>query len=412
MTVDAVHRAGRARRQRLRRRAGHGVFRGLALLVDRPHEGNRLPIGIGRDVFDAHVRVGVPVDGVARHGLLSRPPDVHDQRRRGLGVRLIFGVLANRARALAMPERGRVAGATDLERRPQLGLRGRNGPREIAVDDVHELTDAGQLGVHQRPPALADMTLHAGDFGVRRVLPRRVLRVHLRVARLAAELRRLHVVQRPLRREQHQSGIDDGQGHDANQGRAHARPAQVNDRPVDRRRGVATQRPALQPDAQRNQQQAEHEHCRHRDEDHQSGVRVGEQSEQVGGEQRQERHRAHRRNDDAGERDGMPSRGAAGHRYLLQADHVGDERVEIRRRQLGVTIGHRRLLGRIGFLFHVFWRDDPRADVVSAQLLADPVERTRLATGSGDGVAHRTLLCVRTRPCPSRRRPGPGPDAP
>jgi hypothetical protein len=38
----------------------------------------------------------------------------------------------------------------------------------------------------------------------------------------------------------------------------------------------------MQPDAQRNEQQAEHEQRRHRDEDHQSGVWIGEQSEQIG----------------------------------------------------------------------------------------------------------------------------------
>ena len=88
---------------------------------------------------------------------------------------------------------------------------------------MHELTDAGQLVVHERPRAVADVALHAGDFGVGRVLPRRVLRVHRRVARLSAELGRLHVVQRALRREQDQGGIDDGHGRDDNHGGAHAR---------------------------------------------------------------------------------------------------------------------------------------------------------------------------------------------
>ena len=97
---------------------------------------------------------------------------------------------------------------------------------------------------------------------------------------------------------------------------------------------------------------------------------------------------------------------------LLQAGHVGDERVDVGRRQLRIAVGHRRLLGRLGLRLHLLRRDDPRADFGGAELLADAVERIGSCCPRRRWRGTSNTSARRTRPCPSRRRPGPWPDAP
>src|SRR5947208_16788705 len=77
---------------------------------------------------------------------------------------------------------------------------------------------------------------------------------------------------------------------------------------------------------------------------------------------------------------------------LLQARHVGDQRVEIRGGQATVLRRHRRLLGGAGLGRRFLRMGDPLVDVVVAQLAADAVERIGFVALAGDGVAHLALL--------------------
>src|SRR6186997_3109527 len=77
---------------------------------------------------------------------------------------------------------------------------------------------------------------------------------------------------------------------------------------------------------------------------------------------------------------------------LLEAGEVGDQRVEIGRRQAGVLRRHRRLLGRTALRRHPLRIDDPLLDVGGRQLGADPVERIGGLALAGDGVAHAAFL--------------------
>src|SRR5262249_42886808 len=77
---------------------------------------------------------------------------------------------------------------------------------------------------------------------------------------------------------------------------------------------------------------------------------------------------------------------------LLQALHEGDERVDVRGRELAVLGRHRRLLRRVRLLGRVGRVRDPQPDLVSRQLRADAVERTRLAALAGNRMAHAALL--------------------
>src|SRR5687768_12658632 len=77
---------------------------------------------------------------------------------------------------------------------------------------------------------------------------------------------------------------------------------------------------------------------------------------------------------------------------LFQADHVGDERVDVGRRQLAVPVRHRRLLGGARLLRHLHRSDDPRFDLIGAQLLSDAVQGILLLALAGNGVAGLALL--------------------
>src|SRR6187455_1854330 len=84
---------------------------------------------------------------------------------------------------------------------------------------------------------------------------------------------------------------------------------------------------------------------------------------------------------------GMPS-------GLLEALHVGDEAVELSRRQRRPLLRHRRLLGGTRLGGHRHRIGDPRADVSGRKLRPDTVERVRLVALAGDGVADGTFLRV------------------
>ena len=175
----------------------------------------------------------------------------------------------------------------------------------VPRDDVIQLPHAVHLVLDECAAPFTDVALNAGDLRVRGVLPRRELRVHRRVARLAAERGGFHRVERAISREQHDHGID-GRQRDEQQGAAACRRRpEIDDEPLARRLGVPHQPAVLEPHAERNEQQAEHEERRQRDEDDERGVRVVEEAEQERDEQGDEAHRARRGQHDARQRDRM-----------------------------------------------------------------------------------------------------------
>src|SRR5689334_1937142 len=74
---------------------------------------------------------------------------------------------------------------------------------------------------------------------------------------------------------------------------------------------------------------------------------------------------------------------------LLEARHVGHERVEIGRWQRAVLRRHRRFLGGVRLCRGLLRVGNPLLDVVGAQLCTDAIERTGLAALPGDRMAHR-----------------------
>ena len=82
---------------------------------------------------------------------------------------------------------------------------------------------------------------------------------------------------------------------------------EVDDEPLPRRVGVPHQPAVLEPHAERNEQQAEDEERRQRDEHDERGVGVVEEAEEEGDEQGEKPHRARRGQHDARQGDWMSS---------------------------------------------------------------------------------------------------------
>ena len=144
------------------------------------------------------------------------------------------------------------------------------------------------------------------------VLPRRELRVHRLVARLAAERRGFHRVETrhipPTRTITTLTAVN---ARIISARAARRRRPEIDDEPFPRGVGMPHQPAVLEPHAEGNQQQAEHEERRQRDEDDERGVRVVEEAEQEGDEQGDEDHRARRGQHDARQRDRMSGQARA-----------------------------------------------------------------------------------------------------
>ena len=106
-------------------------------------------------------------------------------------------------------------------------------------------------------------------------------------------------------RDQHDHGIDGRQRDEHHGSAACRRRPEIDDEPLPRRGGVPHQPAVLEPHAERNEQQAEHEKRRQRDEDDERGVRVVEEAEEERDEQGDKAHRARRGQHDARQRDRM-----------------------------------------------------------------------------------------------------------
>jgi hypothetical protein len=88
-------------------------------------------------------------------------------------------------------------------------------------DDVRELPVPASFA-WTNPGPFADVAVDAGDARVRSRSARRELRLHRRVARLPAELRRFHPVQAAVAGEQQDDDVDGGQRRRWQRAAAHA----------------------------------------------------------------------------------------------------------------------------------------------------------------------------------------------
>src|ERR1700739_1055498 len=77
--------------------------------------------------------------------------------------------------------------------RAQVRYRRGNGPGVGFKGDSQNLTQTGELGTHEPARSWSDMTFHALDSRVSRILISRELRGHNRVARLPTKGRRIHI---------------------------------------------------------------------------------------------------------------------------------------------------------------------------------------------------------------------------
>jgi hypothetical protein len=136
------------------------------------------------------------------------------------------------------------------------------------------------------------------------------------MARLAAELRRVHVLDAAIRRQRHDDDVGHRQREDDDRGAAVNRIVQVELWPPHLgRRPAARTATALDPPTKRNQRQAEQKDARQNQEEQDAEVRVRMEPEEIGEEDDDEDDSADRRQHHAanGDRAANETNGAGGH---------------------------------------------------------------------------------------------------
>ena len=207
VAVDAIHHAplafGSCAVQR-----GRGIDRLRAVGVPLLRPGDGRPSGIGGDVLDV-AQVNTMNPGQMRESI--QPAKVQHNHGLRLGILFVVGKTRLHQQFLADKPGRRVAALADVPRRTQVLDRRRNR-RGIAVKrDLKKLLGAVHLGGKVRCRAGADVAGYAIHMRVRGDLVGRVLRVH-HVARLAAELRRIHVGRAAITGYRNHQQVQDG-GH-------------------------------------------------------------------------------------------------------------------------------------------------------------------------------------------------------
>src|SRR5215207_9973851 len=165
--------------------------------------------------------------------------------------------------------------------------RSRNRLFVITGDHPPQLPGAVRLRANKVAGAAADVTGHAFYPRVRCVLIRDVLGLHRRVADLAAELTRLHVVNATVSGQRNDQRIDDSEGEYDRGNTTMMAVAEVDHRPVTLAwmQAIASSRP---PHSRRDKEQPEGERGRDGDEDDDADVRVGESAEEFEDEENDE----------------------------------------------------------------------------------------------------------------------------
>jgi len=137
------------------------------------------------------------------------------QHDHSLGLRILFVVGKARLHQqfFANEPGWRVTALADVSRRAQALNRRRNRRRVAIKRDLKNLLGTVHLGGKVRSRARADVAGYAVHMRVRRDFVGRVLRVH-HVARLTAELRRIHVGRAAITGDRDHEQVHDGSHQD------------------------------------------------------------------------------------------------------------------------------------------------------------------------------------------------------
>ena len=283
MAVHAVHAPPFAVRELIRRDAVHDVLAYGSGTILHADPRDHLTLVVRRDVLDLVGDVHVPVDALRDAGPLAAAADMDLQRRHRLGVLLVFAVLGHAADLVAVEFLRPVALLASLARRPQ-SPHGRRSRTRIGVKrDSKHLPQTGDLRSRETRRAGTDVALHARDARVRAVLVGRELRLHHGVTHLPAELRRVHVLDAAVRRQRHDDDVRHRQAEDDDGGAAMDRIVEVDSRPVElgRRPPVRATLP-LDPSAEGNQQEPDHENRWQDQKEQNAEIRIGVQAKEIG----------------------------------------------------------------------------------------------------------------------------------
>ena len=209
VAIHTVHRPPVALAELLRRDARSGELARLALAIRDADPRDHLPRVVGRDVLHLAGDVHVPVDASSEPETLVPTADVHLHRGQRLTAFLVVPVLVDLADLVAVKLVGPMALLARLARGPHVPHGPGNRARVRVKRHREQLPCAGDFRLGERRRARADMALDARHARVRAVLVGHVFRLHHAVASLAAELRRIHVLDTAIRGERH----DDDVGH-------------------------------------------------------------------------------------------------------------------------------------------------------------------------------------------------------
>jgi hypothetical protein len=202
--------------------------------------------------------VGVPVNARAEAELRHPASQMEDQARRSCRIRFVVSEGRDDADLIPVEFFRRVAVLARVGGGTQVEHRRRHRPRIAVLHPVRELTESVQLVVDVRLRAGSDMTLDAVDTRVGTLAVSDILRLHHRMANLAAELRRVHVFDRAVRSQRDDQQVHDRQGEDDADHALVMRIAQVDARQPSRREPLRLPA-AFEHAPQRDHQQAEHE---------------------------------------------------------------------------------------------------------------------------------------------------------
>ena len=218
------------------------------------------------------------------------------------------------------------------------------------------------------------------------------LRLHHGVARLPAELDRIHVLDAAIRGQRHDDDVRDREEEHDERRTAVDRIVQIEPRPVRRRRRAPlAPAAALEPGADRHQRQPDEKDGGQDEEKHEADIGIRMEAEQIGKKDDEKQHGA-----DGGQRRAGERQQWRGGRTVTRAVYffnVARYATSASTSSFGSVYdfitGFRGGLGPGGHAFRV---DDPLADVAVRELAADLVQRTFLVAFHTDRMAHRALL--------------------
>ena len=290
VAIHAVHRADRETGRVVRKPLGPKLG-DYALRVHDADPGDFLPRHIGGDVLDLVLDVHVPVDAAFRPVRRVGTADFHQETEREGRVGFVAEEVVVGAFEVADEFLRPMALLAGFLRRAQVFDRRGDRARVFVKGRGVKLVGAGNLGFDEPRRSGADVTLRAGNAGVRAVLVSDQFRLHHRVAGLAAELDRSGemigvVAAHGAEQQENQAPADEEAEHTAV-----ARAREIDDHHRHQPAGAMQ----LAPFAQRaddHQHQPHHREPRRHDVRQNADVRVRERRHRVQQEQQEERKQA------------------------------------------------------------------------------------------------------------------------